>query len=461
MIIYSGGSGGNTAPSATITAPADGSGFLTTDSISFAGSASDAEDGDLSGSLSWTSDLDGVLGSEASFQASLSAGTHVITAAVVDSGGLPASDTITVTVSEPVNAAPEATITAPADGASFLTTDSISFSGSATDAEDGDISASLAWTSDLDGGIGSGATFSTTLTAGTHLITASVTDSGGLPDSDTITLTVTVPGNAAPDTTISAPADGSGFLTTDSISFSGSATDAEDGDLSGSLSWTSSLDGVIGSGAGFSATLTEGIHLITASVTDSGGLPGSDSVTVNVNPPGGTELVLTSIAAHDGYTRESSEDSNVASSINSTISDGTGLRLGDRKNDAQWRSILSFDTSAIPAGATIISATLRLRRGVLFGTNPFTTHGNAFVDVRSGGFNGNVLLEREDFQAAASVVAAATLSDAPADLDWSEGTLDSAGRDGDRHRRCHPVPDLLRAGRQRRPQQRLPGLLPG
>ena len=140
VIIYSGGSGGNTAPSATITAPADGSGFLTTDSISFAGSASDAEDGDLSGSLSWTSDLDGVLGSEASFQASLSAGTHVITAAVVDSGGLPASDTITVTVSEPVNAAPEATITAPADGASFLTTDSISFSGSATDAEDGDIS---------------------------------------------------------------------------------------------------------------------------------------------------------------------------------------------------------------------------------------------------------------------------------------------------------------------------------
>ena len=39
---------------------------------------------------------------------------------------------------------------------------------------------------------------------------------------------------------------------------------------------------------------------------------------------------------------------------------------------------LSFDTSAIPDGATILSATLRLRRGTLSGTNPFTTHGTCW-----------------------------------------------------------------------------------
>ena len=54
--------------------------------------------------------------------------------------------------------------------------------GTATD-EDGDLAASLAWSSSLDGAIGSGASFSTTtLSLGSHTITASVTDSGGTPN---------------------------------------------------------------------------------------------------------------------------------------------------------------------------------------------------------------------------------------------------------------------------------------
>jgi hypothetical protein len=67
------------------------------------------------------------------------------------------------------------------------------------------------------------------------------------------------------------------------VGFSGTATDAEDGNLSASLSWTSSLDGTIGSGASFAtSTLSVGTHTVTASVTDSGGLPGSDAITVTV-----------------------------------------------------------------------------------------------------------------------------------------------------------------------------------
>jgi hypothetical protein len=62
------------------------------------GTATDAEDGILSGSLGWTSSEDGALGSGASVNATLSLGTHTITAAVTDGGGLSGNDQITVSV---------------------------------------------------------------------------------------------------------------------------------------------------------------------------------------------------------------------------------------------------------------------------------------------------------------------------------------------------------------------------
>ena len=71
---------GNTPPTANISAPADGTSVASGTSISFAGSANDTEDGNISGSLSWTSSIDGNIGSGASFNATLSDGTHTITA---------------------------------------------------------------------------------------------------------------------------------------------------------------------------------------------------------------------------------------------------------------------------------------------------------------------------------------------------------------------------------------------
>ena len=180
------------APTVSVTAPADGSSSSQGDSVTFSGTANDTEDGDLTASLSWTSSLDGAIGSGASFSTSaLSAGTHAITASVTDLGGLSGSDMITVTVNEP-NTAPTAAITAPANGSSFTEGDLISFTGNASDTEDGDLSASLSWTSSLDGAIGSGGGFSAVLSVGTHTITASVTDSHGASGSDVIAVTVTV-----------------------------------------------------------------------------------------------------------------------------------------------------------------------------------------------------------------------------------------------------------------------------
>jgi subtilisin family serine protease len=102
----------------------------------------------------------------------------------------------------PTNAAPTATITAPASGASVTKGASVTFTGSGTDAEDGALSgASLVWTSSIDGQIGTGATFATTsLSAGTHTITLRARDSKGATGTTTRTITVTAPATPPPTT---------------------------------------------------------------------------------------------------------------------------------------------------------------------------------------------------------------------------------------------------------------------
>ena len=141
-----------------------------------------------------------------------------------------------------------------------------------------------------------------------------------------------------------------------------------------------------------------------------------------------TTLTFTSVAAQDGWVLESTETSNAGGSIDAAATTTSALRVGDDNKNKQYKSVVSFDTSAIPDGATILSVTLRLRRGTLSGTNPFTTFGTCWVDVQSGsGFSGSTTLQTGDFQAAATAVQAASLTNAANNLDWSEGGLNAAG----------------------------------
>jgi hypothetical protein len=100
--------------------------------------------------------------------------------------------------------------------------------------------------------------------------------------------------NTAPTVSIGSPATGASFVQGTSISFSGTATDAQDGAMSGQLVWTSNLDGQIGTGSSFSnAGLRVGSHTVTATVTDSGGLGGSASVTFTITAPPGEDPAIT------------------------------------------------------------------------------------------------------------------------------------------------------------------------
>jgi hypothetical protein len=174
------------------------------------------------------------------------------------------------------------TITAPVDGSTVVDGAPIGFAATALDPEDGDVAAGLSWTSDVDGVIGTGPAPTALLSLGDHAIHVEVLDSGDLPAFDDILLTV-VP-NMEPVVTITGPPDAAVFFAGVAIGFSATAADDGDGDLAASLDWASSLDGVLGSGGGFSAPLSAGIHTITATVTDSGGLTGSDSITVEALP---------------------------------------------------------------------------------------------------------------------------------------------------------------------------------
>ncbi|WP_368294140.1 DNRLRE domain-containing protein [Dehalobacter sp. TBBPA1] len=89
------------------------------------------------------------------------------------------------------NNAPTVSIIGPVNGASYMSGDAINFSGSASDTEDGNLSASMTWTSSIDGLIGNGSSFNVSnLTIGTHTITTTVSDSNGVSSSASVTVSV-------------------------------------------------------------------------------------------------------------------------------------------------------------------------------------------------------------------------------------------------------------------------------
>ncbi len=137
--------------------------------------------------------IDGVSGLITWTPGDADAGMHPVTVRAQDVLGEFAEQNYMIQVDEALNATPTVTITAPADGTTIAPGDSVTFTGTATDSEDGGLTAGLAWVSDLDGALGTGGSFDSTslTTTGTHTVTASVTDSGLVTGSDSITVTLT------------------------------------------------------------------------------------------------------------------------------------------------------------------------------------------------------------------------------------------------------------------------------
>lgn len=273
------------------------------------------------------------------------------------------NDDCNVTNSCP-NAAPNTTITSPADGSSVDEFETVSFQGSAIDSEDGPLSGGdLVWTSNLDGGLGTGTSFTRSdLSPGTHTITLTATDSDGRNGTASATLTVNDVANEAPDVTITTPADGASAASGSSVTFNGGATDPEEGALTGaSLVWTSDLDGPLGTGNSFARSdLSGGTHEIVLTATDSQGAFGADTIAFTIT--GAPSVAITAPVPQ-------------SSGAPATVTAGASVTFTGAANDAEdgaltgaslvWRSNVdgqigtgeSFSTTALTPGQHTVTLT--------------------------------------------------------------------------------------------------------
>ncbi len=344
----------NEAPTVSITTPADGSFFFETAPISFAATATDPEDGDLTEQLVWTSDLDGEIGTGASFSRNdLSVGTHVITAFVTDSLGLPDSHVLMLTVATNVPASID--ITSPLDGSTATVGAAVTLVATASDPEDGDLTPSIAWSSSLDGALGIGGTLGlSTLRVGVHVLTASVVDSFGASSSANVTLTLAE--NTAPSVAITAPVDGASEAQGASVALMANASDPEEGDLGAAISWSSDLDGALGSGPALVVTtLSPGTHVLTASVVDSLGLQASAQVGLTITPNAAPSVTLSSPANGSSVTEGTTLDL-MASASDPEEGDLTAGLVWESDRDGTLGTGGSVSTNALSLGLHLLTA---------------------------------------------------------------------------------------------------------
>jgi extracellular elastinolytic metalloproteinase len=133
--VCSGGGTPNQPPSVTITSPASGTVVTQGTEITFTGTASDPEEGNLSSSISWSSSINNVFGSGSSVTtSSLSAGNHAITASVTDNAGATGSASISVTVNAPAGGG--ITLTATGYKVKGVKTADLSWSGASSTSVD-------------------------------------------------------------------------------------------------------------------------------------------------------------------------------------------------------------------------------------------------------------------------------------------------------------------------------------
>lgn len=163
----------NEPPTATITAPSDGFSFDSGVPLDFAGSATDPEDGALTGaSLAWTSSQEGDIGAGTSFSRVMAEGSHIIVLSATDGQGAVGTDTVRIHITSGDDGTIEGLVTIGGDGLFGVP---VALSGAATAS-----TTTTAW----GGYVFSG------LAAGTYTITITPPPGVSLPTEQTVTLGV-------------------------------------------------------------------------------------------------------------------------------------------------------------------------------------------------------------------------------------------------------------------------------
>jgi hypothetical protein len=279
----------NLPPTISITSPIANQSFFAGTSVELIASIADPElaQYDTTGmSVTWTDNVQGSLGTTNLCSATLtSLGTHHITATVTDGWGAKASQTIDVVVS--TGPPPAASIDWPANNITYAVSQQVELRGSGHAASPPYLvpPAQLAWVSDRDGALGTGADLFVTLSIGTHHITLTATDSFGQTGTATITLNI-VAGADVPTAQILSPLDHTTVPVNHPFTLVGKGTDPIDGALpDAGLVWSHPA-GPLGIGRNVTVTFTgscgPAVDTITLTVRNRAGKTATTTVVVFV-----------------------------------------------------------------------------------------------------------------------------------------------------------------------------------
>ena len=273
-------------PMGTIQQPVNNASFFFGNSITFKGSATDPQDGLLTGNhLQWSSNLNGNLGfGDSLIINTLNAGSHIITFTATDYDGFSTTVTKNIVVQAPH--APIVSIYHPASNTHFINGTAITLKASATDYEEGVLDNNrVTWSSSINGNLGTGKVISiNNLSPGSHIISATCHDTTGLITIATIQIIIE---QRKPIAQITAPNSGTVFSLGTNITFTGGAIDFEDGILTGNaLQWSSESNVNLGSGNTINtSSLSAGSHLIKLIATDSQNVKDTTTVLVIIQAP--------------------------------------------------------------------------------------------------------------------------------------------------------------------------------
>ncbi|MCP3822354.1 PHB depolymerase family esterase [Streptomyces sp. A3M-1-3] len=145
-----------------------------------------------------------------------------------------------------------------------------------------------------------------------------------------------------------------------------------------------------------------------------------------------TSATLPSVGAQDGYVKA---DASGGGAVVGTLESTSGLALGRGTDGLHNRSVLSFDTSTVPDGATIIRAYVTVAYASASGNPWASPAGNRLVaDVRNGCFGAACTTAADDWAAAATASDVAAIdrftSGTKASSDFSAAGLSAVSRTG-------------------------------
>ena len=316
------------APSAQITAPADGQTFAVGQHEATSFSCSEGTDGPGIGSCT---DSNG--SGSPGFVDTKTPGTHTYTVTATSKDGQTAKASISYTVA----AAPSAQITAPADGQTFAVGQHQATSFSCSEGTDGP---GLSSCSDSNGSTSPGVLDTSSMGSRTYTVTATSKD--GQTGTTSISYTVA----AAPSAQITAPADGQTFAVGQHEATSFSCSEGTDGP--GIQSCTDSNGSSSGSGA--LDTSTVGTHTYTVTATSKDGQTGTTSISYTV--AAGPSAQITAPA--DGQTFAVGQHQATSFSC-SEGTDGPGLSSCADSNGSTSPGVL--DTSSTGSHTYTVTAT--------------------------------------------------------------------------------------------------------